>query len=191
MEGNAQKAKGKVLKSTEKDTVFVNFVDHGGPGIVAFPNGPMLHVSDLSKTLKTMQSQKMFSQMVFYMEVSKGNGPRKHVFNGKPWRNATMFWPPYSKKDLHTDIHTCMIICAYVKFSTQLRALIPARDADFADFGAPGLRERVHVPGPGLRQQDPGGDRLQRRGVLLGHLLRRRGHGAKSFFFVRALCVSP
>jgi len=67
--GNAQRAKGKVLKSTEKDTVFVNFVDHGGVGLVAFPNGPVLHVKDLSKTLKTMQSQKMFKQLVFYMEA--------------------------------------------------------------------------------------------------------------------------
>ena len=56
-----------MLKSTEKDTVawrwvgagglpkfslpqktevFVNFVDHGGVGLVAFPNGPVLHVKD-------------------------------------------------------------------------------------------------------------------------------------------------
>ena len=66
---NTTGAKGKVLKSTEEDTVFVNFVDHGGPGIVAFPNGPFLHVKDLSKTLKTMQSKKMFKQLVFYMEA--------------------------------------------------------------------------------------------------------------------------
>ena len=67
--GNTEGAKGKVLKSTAEDTVFVNFVDHGGPGIVAFPNGPFLHVKDLSKTLKTMQSKQMFKQMVFYMEA--------------------------------------------------------------------------------------------------------------------------
>jgi len=67
--GNAQRAQGKVLKSTEKDTVFVNFVDHGGVGLVAFPNGPVLTVKDLSQTLKTMQSQKMFKQLVFYMEA--------------------------------------------------------------------------------------------------------------------------
>ena len=27
--------------------VFVNFVDHGGVGLVAFPTGPVLHVKDL------------------------------------------------------------------------------------------------------------------------------------------------
>ena len=67
--GNSEGATGKVLKSKADDTVFVNFVDHGGPGIVAFPNGPFLHVKDLSKTLKTMQSKHMFKQMVFYMEA--------------------------------------------------------------------------------------------------------------------------
>ena len=67
--GNTDGASGKVLKSTSDDTVFVNFVDHGGVGIVAFPNGPFLHVKDLSKTLKTMQSKEMFKQLVFYMEA--------------------------------------------------------------------------------------------------------------------------
>ena len=67
--GDAKQAKGKVLKSGPSDTVFVNFVDHGGPGIVAFPNGPVLTVKQLSQTLKTMQSKHMFKQMVFYMEA--------------------------------------------------------------------------------------------------------------------------
>ncbi|CAE7028412.1 LGMN [Symbiodinium sp. CCMP2456] len=67
--GNTEGAKGKVLKSGASDTVFVNFVDHGGPGIVAFPNGPVLTVKELSQTLKTMQSKQMFKQMVFYMEA--------------------------------------------------------------------------------------------------------------------------
>ena len=67
--GDAKKAKGKVLKSGPSDTVFVNFVDHGGPGIIAFPNGPVFTVKQLSQTLKTMQSKHMFKQMVFYMEA--------------------------------------------------------------------------------------------------------------------------
>mmetsp|Transcript_70447 Transcript_70447/g.147481 ORF Transcript_70447/g.147481 Transcript_70447/m.147481 type:complete len:451 (+) Transcript_70447:75-1427(+) len=60
---------GKVLKSTENDRVFLNFVDHGGVGIIAFPNGPYMHASDLSKGLKTMQSKKMFKELTFYMEA--------------------------------------------------------------------------------------------------------------------------
>jgi hypothetical protein len=42
--------------------VFVNFVDHGGGGIVAMPNGPYLHAADLVGALKTMHSKKMYDQ---------------------------------------------------------------------------------------------------------------------------------
>ena len=100
LEGNAQKVKGKVLKSTEKDTVFVNFVDHGGPGIVAFPNGPVLHVKDLSETLESMRSQQMFGQMVFYMEVSKGNGPHggNTCLTGTHGGKQLCFGPPVPRK---------------------------------------------------------------------------------------------
>ena len=34
---------GKELKSTKDDHVFVNFVDHGGKGIIAMPIGSMIH----------------------------------------------------------------------------------------------------------------------------------------------------
>ena len=29
---------GRVLESGENDKVFINFADHGGPGLIAFPN---------------------------------------------------------------------------------------------------------------------------------------------------------
>jgi legumain len=60
---------GKVLKSGPNDRVFLNFIDHGGVGIVAFPNGPLLHASALSKALQTMQKKDMFKELVFYMEA--------------------------------------------------------------------------------------------------------------------------
>jgi len=60
---------GKVLKSGPNDRVFLNFVDHGGVGIVAFPNGPLLHASELSMALRTMQKKNMFKELLFYMEA--------------------------------------------------------------------------------------------------------------------------
>merc|ERR1719326_1371841 len=45
---------GRVLRSGPNDRVFLNFIDHGGVGIIAFPNGPMLHKSQLSAALTTM-----------------------------------------------------------------------------------------------------------------------------------------
>jgi legumain len=60
---------GKVLKSKATDRVFLNFVDHGGVGLVAFPNGPVLYAKDLSKALQAMQAKQMFKELVFYMEA--------------------------------------------------------------------------------------------------------------------------
>jgi len=62
-------ANGKVLKSGPEDKVFLNFADHGGVGIIAFPYGGSLHASTLAKNIKTMQSKKMFKEMVFYIEA--------------------------------------------------------------------------------------------------------------------------
>ena len=58
----------KSLKSGPKDTVFVNFVDHGGPGVLGFPAGE-LHVADLTKTLQTMYMDKQYKQMLWYVEA--------------------------------------------------------------------------------------------------------------------------
>jgi legumain len=44
---------GKVLKSTKKSRVFINFVDHGGVNIIGFPRTTM-HAKDLVGALTTM-----------------------------------------------------------------------------------------------------------------------------------------
>lgn len=67
--GNKAGAGGRVLESSSGDTVFINFVDHGGVGIIAFPNGPVYHASELSKALKLMKSKNMYKELVFYMEA--------------------------------------------------------------------------------------------------------------------------
>jgi len=59
---------GKVLKSTKDDHVFINFVDHGAPGLIAFPSTE-LHKKDLQKALKKMHKKKMFKRLVFYLET--------------------------------------------------------------------------------------------------------------------------
>lgn len=67
--GASAKTGGKpVLKSTAQDRVFVNFVDHGGTGLIAFPSQTM-SATQLNSALKTMHSTKMYSQLTFYMEA--------------------------------------------------------------------------------------------------------------------------
>jgi len=59
---------GKTLKSGPKDTVFVNFVDHGGPGVLGFPSDE-LHVADLNEVLGYMFNKKRYKQMLWYVEA--------------------------------------------------------------------------------------------------------------------------
>eukprot|EP00908_Phaeocystis_cordata_P017978 Transcript_29354.p1 GENE.Transcript_29354~~Transcript_29354.p1 ORF type:complete len:480 (+),score=243.02 Transcript_29354:190-1629(+) len=60
--------KAKVLKSTSKSKVFVNFVDHGGVGIIGFPETTM-HAKDLVAALQKMHDQSMYKELVFYLEA--------------------------------------------------------------------------------------------------------------------------
>lgn len=62
------KGNGKVLKSNASSKVFVNFVDHGAPGLIAFPNS-YLYANDFNKTITTMYETKMYEQLVLYIEA--------------------------------------------------------------------------------------------------------------------------
>lgn len=59
---------GRVIKSGPKDHVFVNFVDHGAPGLLAFPSDE-LYADDLLKALRNMAVNRQFAQLVFYVEA--------------------------------------------------------------------------------------------------------------------------
>jgi legumain len=61
-------AKAKVLGSTSKSKVFVNFVDHGGVGLIGFGNS-IMHVKELAAALKTMHDNNMYKELVFYLEA--------------------------------------------------------------------------------------------------------------------------
>jgi legumain len=59
---------GKVINSGPNDHIFVNFVDHGAPGILAFP-ADELHAPELIATITEMHTNKKYGQMVFYIEA--------------------------------------------------------------------------------------------------------------------------
>nr|WIM48522.1 asparaginyl endopeptidase [Conus monile] len=74
LSGNEKKVKeltghdGKVIKSGPDDHVFVNFADHGAPGLLAFPD-QMLYARKLMSTIKKMYRKKSYKKMVFYVEA--------------------------------------------------------------------------------------------------------------------------
>ena len=52
-----------MIGSGANDHVFVNFADHGGPGLIAFPSS-VLHVAQLNKTIWKMYEEKKYHKMV-------------------------------------------------------------------------------------------------------------------------------
>jgi legumain len=70
MTGDASKTGGRpVLQSNSGDRVFIFFTDHGGTGIIAFPDGSLMSSTTLNAAIKTMYTKKMYSHLVFYMEA--------------------------------------------------------------------------------------------------------------------------
>ncbi|KAL3875923.1 hypothetical protein ACJMK2_033827 [Sinanodonta woodiana] len=72
LQGNANQlvgvGSGKVVKSGPNDHIFVNFVDHGGPGILAFGDDT-LEADKLMEAIKSMYKQNKYGKMVFYVEA--------------------------------------------------------------------------------------------------------------------------
>ena len=71
LQGNSsatQGGNGRVLMSGPGDNVFINFVDHGAPGLVAFPD-TYLYADQLNETLTYMWEHQMYKQLVFYLEA--------------------------------------------------------------------------------------------------------------------------
>lgn len=68
---------GKVLGSTAESKVFINFADHGAPGLIAFPND-YLYANDLNATITYMYEKKMYQEMVLYIEACESGS----MFNG-------------------------------------------------------------------------------------------------------------
>jgi len=59
---------GRVLESGVNDHVFINFVDHGAPGLIAFGN-ERLYADTLIDTLSQMNESKKYAKLVFYLEA--------------------------------------------------------------------------------------------------------------------------
>ena len=69
---------GKVLGSTANSKVFINFADHGAPGLIAFPS-EYLYANDLNTTISYMFQNKMYSEMVLYIEACESGSMFENI----------------------------------------------------------------------------------------------------------------
>ncbi|CAK0830288.1 unnamed protein product, partial [Prorocentrum cordatum] len=146
--GNESAVNGaKVLKSGPGDRVFLNFIDHGGPGIVAFPNGPPLHKIQLAAALKAMKDASMFRELVFYMEACESgsmfegdvlpDGSSMYAVTAANAKESS--WGYYCMPDDHVmgvDMHTCL---------GDLFSISWMEDSDRGAFAAETVAEQVKL----------------------------------------------
>uniref|UniRef100_A0A0K2THK9 legumain n=1 Tax=Lepeophtheirus salmonis TaxID=72036 RepID=A0A0K2THK9_LEPSM len=78
---NPKTGSQKFINSTSKDNIFVYFADHGGPGLLAFPDD-VLQVGDLNKTIHKIQKKKQFKKLVFYVEACESGSMFDGVLTG-------------------------------------------------------------------------------------------------------------
>ena len=80
-----------VLRSGPTDHVFINFVDHGGPGILYFMdathNMKPMYSFQLFRALKTMEEKKMFAKLVMYVDACQSGS----VFDGVLPNNTQIY----------------------------------------------------------------------------------------------------
>jgi legumain len=57
-----------VLKSNANSKVFINFADHGAPGLIAFPS-EYLYADDFNNAINYMHDNSMYDKMVIYIEA--------------------------------------------------------------------------------------------------------------------------
>jgi len=69
---------GKVIESGPNDHVFVNFVDHGATGILAFPVREVT-VKELHSALKKMFKEKRYAKLVLYIEACESGSMFRNV----------------------------------------------------------------------------------------------------------------
>ena len=78
LKGDAS-AGGKVLKSDENSKVFFYFADHGAPGLVAMPTGKSLYADQLNDTFNFMFENKMYKEMVVYIEACESGSMFQNI----------------------------------------------------------------------------------------------------------------
>jgi legumain len=71
---------GRVLKSDKYDNVFIFFTDHGGTGLIAFPN-ELMSADLLLSAFQNMYNHHMYKKMVIYLEACESGSMFEGLLN--------------------------------------------------------------------------------------------------------------
>jgi len=144
LKGNSTGTGGKkVLESTAEDNVFVYFADHGGPGVLCFPNDD-LYADDLIDALKYMNENQKYKEMVVYIEACESGS----IFQGLLPDNINIYattaanpdessWATYCNPNNvvnGTSIGTCMGDLYSIKFLENLESVDPSVETLAAQY---------------------------------------------------------
>lgn len=94
LKGNVTENTPKVLKSEKNDNVFIYFTDHGGTGLIAFPED-YLFANQLNETLTYMYDNNMYKNMVFYLEACESGSMFNNILPENMNIYATTAATPY------------------------------------------------------------------------------------------------
>jgi legumain len=106
----------KVLASTDKSRVFVNFVDHGGVNLIGFPESTM-HAKELIGALQKMSDTQMYKELVFYLEACESGSMFKtlpddiHIYATSAANAKESSWGTYCPPDDKVDgksLNSCL-----------------------------------------------------------------------------------
>ncbi|VVC37948.1 Hypothetical protein CINCED_3A012616 [Cinara cedri] len=76
-EGMKSVGTGRVVEGGAWDTIFINFADHGGSGVLCFPNG-YLYADQLNDALNTAFETARYKKMLLYIEACESGS----IFEG-------------------------------------------------------------------------------------------------------------
>ena len=104
-------ASGPVLGSDSNSRVFVNFVDHGGAGLICTPEGSAdwIYADELDSTLQTMKDTGMFGELVFYLEACESGSmfpnltDSENIFATTATNATSSSWGAYCGSEAYVD----------------------------------------------------------------------------------------
>ena len=146
LKGDAAAANGPVLKSDANSKVFFYFADHGAPGLVAMPTGGYLYADKFHETLQYMNKNKMYKEMVVYIEACESGSMFENilekninVYAVSAANSSESSWGTYCSPDDKVDgksIGSCL---------GDLFSVNWMEDADKAKMGTETLQEQYNT----------------------------------------------